>query len=464
MKPQIRTTRRQLLKTAALAGAAGLGSVLPGSPFVRHSRAAGKLAIAVWDHWTGEHSNSIMRKMLQEWGAKNSVDVTVDFITSIGDKLLLTATAEARAKTGHDIMHLGPWYTAIIHKSLEPVDDLAAENVKLYGPYLQVAEYQCKPDGQWRSLPAPTSSQSHPSVSRIDLFKQHCGLDVTQVFPADAKKRNKKLVDEWNWDNFLVYAEKLHKAGFPAGQPIGATSDAAIWLGALFASFGASLADAKGNPTVNTAEVRQAMEYMKKLTRFFPPDVYAWDDASNNKYILSGKGAWIQNPPSAWAIGVGNKEKTGVAVDTASKVWHHDSPRGPKGRFRGGFCQQWGIFSFSPNKSAARDLLRYMTKKEQIFAMLTAGRGFDLPMHQSLYSHPVWNQEAPPAGTLYNYPIRGDETMIVAGMPAPPMIAAQMYNGATISQLVARYTTGQNSMDEAIKWAEQEIVGFAREA
>ena len=35
---------------------------------------------------------------------------------------------------------------------------------------------------------------------------------------------------------------------------------------------------------------------------FLPPDVPAWDDASNNKWLISGKGTLILNPPSAWAV------------------------------------------------------------------------------------------------------------------------------------------------------------------
>ncbi len=52
--------------------------------------------------------------------------------------------------------------------------------------------------------------------------------------------------------------------------------------------FGAKLVDAKGNLTVKTDEVRQALEFYKKLIAFLPPDVAAWDDASNNKWLVSG--------------------------------------------------------------------------------------------------------------------------------------------------------------------------------
>lgn len=461
----VRSTRRQLLKTAALTAAA-----FAAPPFIRHSRAAGKLSIGLWDHWTGEVANAAQRKMIQDWAAQNKIDVTVDFITTQGDKLYMTATAEAQAKTGHDIIMVPQWYPYIIRKSLEPIDDIVEENKKLYGPLLENAEYLLHLEGHYRGVPAPTGSQSFPSVSRIDLFKKYCDYDVTKAFPADVKKRNKSVVEAWNWENFLKMAEKLHKAGFPPGQPIGQTSDSPVWLGPLFASFGAYLVDAKGNTTVNTPQVREAMEYMKRLTAFFPPEVYAWDDAGNNKHLLSGKGAWMMNPPSAWAIGVG-REKTdyapavlGSAVEFASLAWHHDSPRGPKGRFRGGFVFAWCLFSFSQNKSAAKELMRYMTKKPQIAKLAAPGRGYDLPMHKSQYDNPVWDNEAPPKGTLYNYPLRGDERLLVSGMPAPHAIASQMYVQATLPIMIAKYCKDKIPLDECIKWAEKEIEGFKREA
>ncbi|WP_204279496.1 hypothetical protein, partial [Enterobacter asburiae] len=54
--------------------------------------------------------------------------------------------------------------------------------------------------------------------------------------------------------------------------------------------------------TVKTDAVRQSLDYYKKLIAFLPPDAPSWDDASNNKYLVSGKASLIMNPPSAWAV------------------------------------------------------------------------------------------------------------------------------------------------------------------
>ena len=84
-------------------------------------------------------------------------------------------------------------------------------------------------------------------------------------------------------------------------MPLGVTTDASIGL-AFFHAFGAELVEAKGNITVNSDAVGQVLTYAKRLVAFLPPDVGAFDNASNNKFLVSGKGALIFNPPSAWTV------------------------------------------------------------------------------------------------------------------------------------------------------------------
>ena len=82
----------------------------------------------------------------------------------------------------------------------------------------------------WRAIPAPTGSHTYPMVSRLDLFKEHAGIDLQELFPAG--ERDQAKVDaEWTYDNFLEAAKKLHAAGHPFGNPIGPTSDSQDWLG-----------------------------------------------------------------------------------------------------------------------------------------------------------------------------------------------------------------------------------------
>lgn len=113
----ISLTRRAVLRTAAL------GTTALAAPFVHGAYAAGKLAIGFWDHWVPGANDTLIR-LCHEWAGKEKVDITIDFITSQGDKLMLTGAAEEQARSGHDILGMPTWYAAAHADHLEPVDDL----------------------------------------------------------------------------------------------------------------------------------------------------------------------------------------------------------------------------------------------------------------------------------------------------------------------------------------------------
>lgn len=445
----IRFTRRTLVKGAAL-GAAGAFA----APYIKSARSAGSLSLGLWDHWV-PGANDVLTKIVEDWGAKNGVDVTVDYITSIGFKNILTAQAEARARKGHDMMAHPTWQASIHRDVLEPVDDVVAEIERVHGPYIPNAAYLAKFDDTWRAIPAPTGSHTYPMVSRVDLFKEHAGVDLPALFPVSGERDAEKYA-AWNYDNFLEYVTKLNAAGHPFGNPIGPTSDSQDWIGPIFLSYGAEMVDKDGNITVDSDETRAALEYMKKLTAQMPEDVYAWDDAGNNRWIISGRGSSIQNPPSAWTVAKRDKP------EIAAQLWHHDTPAGPAGRFRGSLPYLWGIWEFSENKQAAKDLMVFLAQRDNIDKLLRASQGYDMPLTPSYYDNDVWTSEEPPTGTLANYPTRGDERVITTGYPAPPPIAAQIYTQGLIPTMTARVTQGGESFDDAIAWATNELEGYMR--
>ena len=55
-------------------------------------------------------------------------------------------------------------------------------------------------------------------------------------------------------------------------------------------------------------------------------------------------------------------------------------PRGPKGRFVGQLPQFYGVWSFSQNKSAAKDLLLFLSQKDSARQLVQASVGYDLPL------------------------------------------------------------------------------------
>ena len=443
-------TRRRVLGTAAMATTA-----LAAAPFVRGAHAAGKLSVAFWDHWV-PGANDAMTKLCKAWADKEKVELQIDFVTSQGDKLMLTAAAEAQARSGHDMITLPLWYAPAQTDNLENSDDVWAELIKRHGETTAAMTYVGKQNGHWIAPPAIQNTLTLPCVGRIDIFKEAVGLDLTQMYPAGGTGGNKELTDKWTWDFFLTAAEKCHKAGHPFGLAIGQTGDTANWVGAVFNAYGAQLVDKDGNTTVKSDAVKQVLAWFQKLVKFLPPDVFAWDDSSNNKALISGQAALIMNPPSAWAVAVRDAPKV------AEQCWHFSSPKGPKGRFDPAQPSFWGIWKFSPNKAAAKSLALHLWEKNSVEQLVAASHGYDIPCFGSLRQFKTWDEEGPPKGGIWNYPPRGDVIESVSGSPAPANIANQIYSQATMAKMIAQCTQSGKTIDQAIDWAASELEGFKR--
>ena len=439
-------TRRSALKTAALATTA-----LIAAPYVRGAHAAGKLAIGFWDHWV-PGANKTSEAIVKEWAEKEKVEVTIDYIPSQGNKNLLTIAAEAQARSGHDIMAMPTWQPADHAKSLEPVDDVMKPLIEQNGAVNKTVEYLGRSDNKWIAIPATIGSQIKGPCSRIDLMKQHAGIDVQALYPAGSPPK----ADAWTTDAYLKAAEACQKAGHAFGVGLGTTSDSVDTAGAIFSSFGAELVDAKGNIKVKTDSVRQALEYYAKLSKFFPPDAPAWDDASNNKWLVSGRGASIMNPPSAWAVAKRD------APQVAEQCWTHGMPAGPKGRYAPFLPYFWGIWNFSKNKPAAKSVLARLSQPDAVEKLVAASGGYDLPSFEKLTTLKTWAEEGPPKGTLYHYPNpHNHQILSIAAAPAPPKIAVQIYTQGIMTKMTVRHMQGE-TMEKTLAWAESEVEGFMR--
>lgn len=439
----------KLSRRGVVAGGAAIGLV--GAPFVRSANAAGSLTIGLWDHWV-PGANEVQSAIIKEWADREKVDVKIDYITSQGNKLLLALSVEAQSRAGHDIMEFTNWEAAQFSQALETADDVVKRVVAQNGPIDPAVEYLGKLDGRWLGVPMTRGTLLLGTCSRFDMMKEHGGVDVQALYPAGKPPADAS----WTWDSFLVAAEKCQKAGCGFGLPLGNTTDTNQWVGALFLAFGAELMNAKGDITVKSDAVRQVLDYAKRLVPFCPADAQAWDDSSNNKWLISGKGALIFNPPSAWAVAKRD------APEVAEKCWTHGFPKGPKGRFNPILPRFYGLWSFSQNKAAARSLLEYLASRPVAERQVAASQGYDIPPYPKFNDFKTWDEEGPPKGTLSHYPIKGgDQVAGVTCSPAPPLIAAQIWTQSVQAHMIVRVSSGE-PMEKTLAWAEQEVEGLTR--
>ena len=442
---------RKVSRRRFVAGTAAASTAFVAAPFVRGAHAAGRLSVGFWDHWV-PNANGATDTLIKEWAEKEKVDVQIDFITSQGNKLLLTTAAEAQARSGHDIIAMNTFLPARYAEQLVTVNDLMDQLIKDNGAVNGTVEYLGKIGGKWLAVPATVGSQIKGPCSRIDYMKDLAGIDIQAMYPAGAPPK----ADAWTLDAFLKAAEACQKGGHAFGIGLGTTSDSVDTIGAIFHSFGAILVDAKGEIVLKNDQVRQALDYYKKLMSFLPPDVPSWDDASNNKWLVSGQGALIMNPPSAWAVAKRDAPKV------AEQCWTHGFPVGPKGRFAPFLPFFWGIWNFSKNQAAAKSLLAHLSTASSAEKMVVASGGYDLPSFEKLTTFKTWAEEGPPKGTLYYYPNPyNHQTLSVAAAPAPHKIAEQIYNQGIMTQMAVRYFKGE-AMEKTLDWASGEIEGFMR--
>jgi ABC-type glycerol-3-phosphate transport system substrate-binding protein len=449
MKKSWNISRRGTVKLAAAAAALPL-------VHIRTAAAAGKLSIGFWDHWV-PGANKVMQAQVDAWAAKNKVEVNADFISSASGKLALTPAAETQAKAGHDVMTFVTWDVQNYADSLEPVDDVMKRLAAANGDPNSVVTYLAKYKGHWAAVPSSSGTQTKPPCARISWFKKN-GLDLQAMYPTKDEKN--ALQDAWTWEAFLKYAEIAAKDNMTFAMGMGSgtlNTDATDTHGAIFAAFGGTLIDAEGKSQLKSDGTRQAMEFAQRLVKFYPADAVSYDDASNNRALISGKSALIFNPPSAWAVA--KRDAPAVAAD----CWTFPAPSGPKGRFVPTQSYFWGTYTFSQNKTAGKELVEFLMQRENVEARDNACEGYDLPPYAKLNDFKIWDEVGPPKGTVYNYPLRAasGQKPSLTGSEAAPEIAVQIYNRGVHNQMFAKLRDGQ-TIEQVISWTQDELDGYSR--
>ena len=199
----------------------------------------------------------------------------------------------------------------------------------------------------------------------------------------------------------LKFAEACQKDGKTFAIGLGGAARLGRYAPAsLFEAFGAEAGRRQGRHHGQVGRGAPGAGICPGLVKFLPADAVSYDDASNNRALISGKSALIWNPPSAWAVA--KRDAPTVAAD----CWTFPAPTGPKGRFVPLGAFSWGVWNFAPNKPAAKELIEFLMQREQVEARGNASLGYDLPPYASMTDFKIWEEVEPPKGTVFNYPIR----------------------------------------------------------
>ena len=417
-------SRRQFLTTTATAA----GVVAAPHVWIRPAWAQNKeVHVLAWTHFVPAY-DKWFDAFAEQWSTKNNVRVIIDHVPHL--QIPAKIAAEIATQSGHDIVQLVGSGTEKWASALLDVQDLADRIGKKHGGYTPLAENYCKANGKFHSI--PDFFIDFPGLYRKDLW--------TEIGMPNGPD---------TWDDLRTGGAKLKAKGFPVGIGLAHHDDSRASWRAIMWSFGGSEVAKDGKTiTYNSKEVREALKFNKALYKeTMTPEVLAWDDASNNRLLASGRGSWIHNPISAYRTIEGqNKE-------LADKIFIQLSPRGPAGRLSFANCLAYGITKFSPNQDVAKQYLENLT--DSFPEAFRASTGYDNPFLKTFAKGPLpIISEDPKLKVLEKSP----EYHYTIGYPGPLTVAAdEVYQQFVLIDAAAQFCTDKMDLEQTIKWGEDKL-------
>ena len=419
-----RMTRRTFLATTSAVGATVL---LGRAPAYAQKR---ELSLLSNNHFVPAADDELRRQA--ELFSKQA-GVTVKVNTIQGLQLPAKRAAEAHSQSGHDLVILSHADPFLFETSLIDVSPLVDSLGKQYGGWYPFGAECALTGSGWKAV--PWYWVAFPATYNMAHYRR-AGLEYPKT-----------------WDELLKQGKALKKQGNPVGIAISHCGDANTTLWAVLWSYGAKVLEADGKtPALVSDKTAQVIEWYKELYRdAMEPEVLSWDDASNNRFILSGKGSWIHNPISPYNTALANK------MPIADDINHHPSPAGPAGIHSAPGINALGIWKFSKNADLAKEFLQFLFRKENFDAWIVATNAFNQPPLRDLADHPIWVKN-PKFAMLP----KEAEYAHARGWPSKPNDAVRrVENNYVLPDMVSKAIAGMPTR-RVMEWAQEQVMQGVR--
>jgi len=420
-----RFTRRQMIKAAGTATAAGM--LLP-----RKGRAAKKtLKILQWNHFVPGYDKWFNNQYIKEWGEKNDTDVIVD---NVGIPAInTTAAAEVSAKKGHDLF-LFLWPKPVYEDEVIDHREIYEEVEKKYGKPIDLA----------------IKSTYNPKT------KKYFGFSDSYV--PDPINWRKSLFDEVGmkpdtWDDVRVAGKKIKdKRNIPVGIGLAPEIDTAMAMRGILYSFGGSEQDEQGRLVLGSKNTLEAVKFVKALYQeTMTPEVLSWDASSNNRAMLAGKASVVLNAISVTREG----ENKGMAI--SDQIGLAKAAQGPTRRMGlEHVMSNFVIWKFAENIDGAKKFL--------VDLIGNFHRAYDASEY---YNFPCFPKQVPdlkqtlandkkgkPAG---KYSVLADAQQWATNVGYPGYANAaidEIYSTWVLNTMFGQASTGAMSPEDAVKEAD----------
>src|SRR4029453_9113226 len=185
------------------------------------------------------------------------------------------------------------------------------------------------------------------------------------------------------WDDLRKAGGQLKAKGHPTGMQFSHCNDANHNWRALMYCYGVKETDPSGqNITIDSKEMREALKMGKALfDEGMTPEVFSWDDASDNRFLASGVASWIHDAISAFRT----TEDSNPAV--FKNTYMLPEAMGPGGRINVSDPNVFAIWKFSKHDPPPRDSPAPLWPAPSVG--LGASRGYNMPFNNAFYKKPM---------------------------------------------------------------------------
>jgi len=415
-------SRRGFLRTTGVGVAGGALAAMLDARQAPAQIKGTTLRILQWSHFIPAY-DTWFDDFAKKWGEKNGVKVRVDHIPHL--ELPARYAAEFAAGSGHDLIYfVGQILTGQYYRNLVDLSDIADGLGKKYGGWMESSKSAAQVAGQWYAV--PDFFIAIPVLWRKDLFES-VGMGAPNT-----------------WEDLRKAGRLLKAKGHPTGMQFSHCNDANHNWRALMYCFGVKETDPAGeNITLDSKEMREALRFGKAMfDEGMTPEVFSWDDASDNRYLASGVACWVHDAISAYR----------TTEDTNPPVFQNTflglEPQGlPGKRVSAAAPNVWMVWKFSKNQQAAKEWLAYLIDND--LEGMTQSRGYNMPYLNDRYKKPM-----PVIGTDPKLQILQDFPKIVAfyGQPGPSTTPIQeIVNTFVFPDMITKFCRGM-AMEDAIKW------------
>jgi multiple sugar transport system substrate-binding protein len=266
-------------------------------------------------------------------------------------------------------------------------------NMDAQGQTLDISDLyeEWEQDGTFEDMPDWAHEKWRYNDKAVGItwqFDQRAIFYRTDIFEAAG------IAPPTTWEELLAAAKALHKPdqgqigiAFPGKQ---GTFDTDQFYMTFVMQAGGGLSDEEGNPTFDTPEQLEALEYVQELRQYAAEGTPSWTFTEVLKEFNQGKAAMAFG--GGWFVADIKKN----APDLADKIGVLPvliGPGGEEAQHSVSFANPWMIYNQTEHPEEAKEFLRWMMKKENIQKLYAAEPGAKWPVYKSLLEDPIYKED-----------------------------------------------------------------------